>query len=638
MRVAAILAGGKGSRLSKVSGPLPKPMVPLNGRPLLEYTVETLVEQGISDLVFFTGFESAQIEKHFGDGAKFGAKIRYVVENAPLGSAGSLLQNLDILGPEFFVVYGDTVFNVNFSRLAKFHRGKKAGLSLFLHPNDHPYDSDLVEIDNGNRITAFHKTPHDSSRYYRNLVNAALYAVNRDALKEHGFVGACDFARDIFPKLLAKGVPLFGYVSREYIKDMGTPDRFERVENDLKKGKIARGIWNKPAPAVFLDRDGTITTETDYVRSPSALNLFEGAGRALGKINASNHLAILVTNQPVLARGEVTEAQLQTIHNKLETELGRERAYLDAIYFCPHHPDRGFAGERTELKVECVCRKPGTGMIEDAAREHNIDREASWLIGDTSTDMLTASSAGIRSILVRTGYGGRDRKFKTRPDFEVAGLGEAVDFAIDDFDRIQRLLGLVIKEAKGNNPFVLAGPARSGKSLVASTLRWVLNSGGRRAQVVSLDHWLRPEDKRGATVDQRYDLEAFSAFMTELRRGPSWSGWLPYYDRHTRSIDPHGYPFEYAETDLIVFEGTIALHVPDLLKLDSVRVYVEAPMNLRKNRFEKEYALRGWTPEKIEEVFASREREEIPFIENSRHEADFILNLSERSAVKTGRK
>src|SRR5690242_15254374 len=128
MKQAAILAGGKGTRLSQVSGPIPKSMVPIGGRPLLEHIVENLSRQSVKDLVFYTGFESKQIETHFGDGRRFGVNIRYVVESKPMGSAGSLLQNLSTMDPTFLIVYGDTLFNVKLSRFSDFHEEKGGGI------------------------------------------------------------------------------------------------------------------------------------------------------------------------------------------------------------------------------------------------------------------------------------------------------------------------------------------------------------------------------------------------------------------------------------------------------------------------------------------------------------------------------
>jgi histidinol-phosphate phosphatase family protein len=128
----------------------------------------------------------------------------------------------------------------------------------------------------------------------------------------------------------------------------------------------------------------------------------------------------------VIAKGFCDAAELQKIHNKLETLLGREHAFIDRIYFCPHHPEKGFPGERSELKIACDCRKPKIGMIEKAVTELNIDLTQSWLIGDTTTDLQTAKNAGLKSVLVRTGSAGRDGKFSAPPDFTADNLLDAV--------------------------------------------------------------------------------------------------------------------------------------------------------------------------------------------------------------------
>jgi histidinol-phosphate phosphatase family protein len=622
MKQAAIVAGGRGTRLSHVFSDIPKALVPIAGRPLLEIVIETLAKQGIHDLVLFTGFQAEKIASHFGDGRRWHTAIRYIPETSPMGTAGSLMQNLPHMDEVFLVVYGDTLFHVDLDRFLQFHRRSQADVTLFLHPNDHPYDSDLVEIEPDGRVTAFHTSPHAAGTFHRNLVNAALYIVQKQALQALEPRVPCDFVRDIFPEMLQRGCRLFGYVSREYIKDMGTPDRYAKVQQDFLSGTIARGVLSHKQAAVFVDRDGTLTRSTDYVRTLEELEIFACSGRAVARLNASPYLTVVVTNQPVIARGEVSENELRQLHNKLETLLGQERAFLDGLYVCPHHPDKGFAGERPELKIDCDCRKPKIGLINEAIEHLNIDGARSWFVGDTTTDIQTARNAGLRSILVRTGYGGRDRKFKVRPDFEVADLEEAVDFIVAGYERIRSLLKPLIQQVQQCQHVVLGGPARSGKSLVASTLHHML---GSHAMVISLDHWLKPETGRGPTVDQRYDLQAFSSFLQNLASAQELI--LPYYDRHTRTVDPEGYREAFRPSDSLIFEGTIALTIPELLRGNALKVYVEAPQAVRWARFHKEYRLRGWTESAIADVFQAREREELPYIERSKAAADFVFTL-----------
>ncbi len=181
---------------------------------------------------------------------------------------------------------------------------------------------------------------------------------------------------------------------------------------------------------MFLDRDGTLNEEVNRVTRPEVLELLPGAAAAVKRFNRAGWLVAVITNQPVVARGECSEQELWQIHNRLETLLGREGAFVDRIYYCPHHPDRGFAGELPEYKIACDCRKPGTGMIEQALKELPIDRAASWFIGDTTVDVQTAANAGLRSILLATGHGGRDGRFVVWPDAALPDLSAAADFLL----------------------------------------------------------------------------------------------------------------------------------------------------------------------------------------------------------------
>jgi len=445
MKQLVILAGGKGTRLKDRLGDLPKPMIPIAGKPLLEHQVALARKYGFTDLVFFVHYRADLIEKHFGDGKKFGVQIRYVLEREPLGTAGAVLAGFEHLAERFLVMYGDTMVNVDLERIWDTHKHHRAEATLLLHPNDHPFDSDLVEVNAESRVLAFHNRPHPEGVWRQNLVNAGLYVIQKRALEFHTRrLGApkpgagesprpasiLDFGKDVFPAMLQQGAKLFGYNSPEYIKDIGTPQRYDRICGEFASGVIARSSFATPQRAVFLDRDGTLVSDKDCLRSADGLELLPGVAEALHKLNHGGWRAVLVTNQPVVAKGWVSEAGLQIIHNKLETLLGREHAFLDRIYFCPHHPDKGFPGERVDLKIDCDCRKPKSGMLRSAVKDLNIDLKQSWMIGDTTTDMQTAKNAGVKSILVRTGSAGKDGKYDAQPDFTFDTLNQAVDFIL----------------------------------------------------------------------------------------------------------------------------------------------------------------------------------------------------------------
>ena len=196
---------------------------------------------------------------------------------------------------------------------------------------------------------------------------------------------------------------MFCYDSPEYVKDMGTPERYESVCRDFEAGVVeAKNLKNKQK-TIFLDRDGTINKYMGFLRKPEELELLPGVAEAIKLINSSGYLAVVVTNQPVIARGEVSFDGLEEIHNKMETLLGQEGAYLDAIYFCPHHPHKGFEGEVPELKIDCDCRKPKPGMLLKAAEDLNIELKNSYMIGDSDTDVEAGKAAGCTAIKIEEG-------------------------------------------------------------------------------------------------------------------------------------------------------------------------------------------------------------------------------------------
>jgi D,D-heptose 1,7-bisphosphate phosphatase len=431
-----IVAGGKGARLVQLFPGLPKALVPIDGKPILAHQLELAASSGICAVTILAGHLSEKIIEFVGDGAAFGLKVRVLVEREPLGSAGALIQNLGVLPDDFFVLYGDVMAAVDLSRMAQFHLDSDSDFTCLVHPNDHPLDSDLVEVDDHSLVTAIHTYPHPQDGDFANLVNAALYVVRREALRPWwGQIKSLDFTKDVMSGLLTAGAKVFAYRSTEYARDMGTPKRLEQVDADWRAGKIALTQSGRGRPAVFLDRDGTLNIEKGHLRRPQDLELFPGVGEALAALRHAGFTLVVLTNQPVIARGEATERDVAAIHRRLEWELGKLGVYLDGIYVCPHHPNPGFPGERADLKIACDCRKPATGLVERACRELSIDASRSWMIGDQTRDVEMARRAGLRSILLQTGAAGLDGRFQCNADHVVPDLKRAAELVLADSNR-----------------------------------------------------------------------------------------------------------------------------------------------------------------------------------------------------------
>ena len=453
---AVIMAGGKGTRIRSVASDIPKPMIPVLDKPVLEYQIENLKKCGITEIILVTGYLNESVSSYFGNGERFGVDISYFNEDIPMGTAGALyyLRQDGRLNEDFLLIMGDLMLSVDFVRFMNAHKNSGAGITLFVHPNSHPFDSDIVVTDEVGKLSDFtedkcglnavikHKTPGLSKPvtgiiskkaergehfYYHNQVNAGIYAISpRVAKLVAEPKEKIDLDKDIVRPLIEKG-EVYAYRSTEYVKDMGTPERYNEVTEAVRTGAVERRNLTNRQRCVFLDRDGTVNVEKGFLNNAEDMELLPGAADAIRKLNASEYLTVLITNQPVIARGECSFEGLDEIQKKFDTLLGREGAYIDAVYYCPHHPHSGFEGEVKELKFECRCRKGRSGMIEDAVRELNIDSTSSWMAGDKTSDVECGKGAGCRTVLLETGANGSDGRFDEPADLVCRDLAEAVD-------------------------------------------------------------------------------------------------------------------------------------------------------------------------------------------------------------------
>ena len=415
-----IMAGGKGTRIASIKSDVPKPMIEICGKPILLWQIENLKACGLTDITLVTGYLGEVIRNYFMDGSNLGVHISYYEEDHPLGTAGALFKmNLQ---DDFLLMCGDVIVDVDFNRFIQFHHEHHAWASLMSHPNGHPYDSSLLvtEIlppqEKGGLPIDTHRVmkwmnKEDERLYYKNRVNAGIEIISPELLHEtmKSFIprhpetpDKIDLDRDVLKPNIASG-RIFAYDTSEYIKDMGTPDRYYEAEKDILSGKVKARNLSQKQKAIFLDRDGTINKYVGFLTKPEEFDLLPGVAEAIRQINHSGYLCIIVSNQPVIARGDCTFEQLQEIHDKMETLLGQEGAFVDAIYYCPHHPDKGFEGERPAYKIDCNCRKPKPGLLLQAAKDWNIDLSQSYMIGDSERDVEAGNAAGCKqSFFIKT--------------------------------------------------------------------------------------------------------------------------------------------------------------------------------------------------------------------------------------------
>ena len=409
-----IMAGGRGTRISELFPDIPKPLIPIAGIPILEREICSLREQGFVDIIITVSYLHKKIEDYFKDGKHLGVNISYFVEKAPLGNAGALFKLKRQLGKEpFLLLNADAMFDVDFNRMVRFHQSHGGLVTLFTHPNSHPFDSGLILADENGCVEKWLTKEDVRPEFYCNRVNAGLHVIDPKVLdiasidedligtEVNGTVLKVDLDRMILKPLAGSG-KIFCYDSPEYVKEMGTPERYKSVTKDFDNGIIQKKNLKNKQRAVFLDRDGTINKYVGFLRDVNQFELIDGVAKAIKKINEAGYLAIVVTNQPVIARGEVSYTELDDIHRKMETLLGLEGAYVDGIYFCPHHPHKGYPGEIEDLKIVCDCRKPKPGMLLKAAERFNINLEESYMIGDGENDIYAGKNAGCKTVLVTT--------------------------------------------------------------------------------------------------------------------------------------------------------------------------------------------------------------------------------------------
>lgn len=417
-----IMAGGRGTRISSIASDIPKPMIRIEDKPVLEREIECLRNQGFTDIIITVSHLGQIIIDYFGNGEKFGVNIEYFVEKEPLGNAGALFKIKDKLTDDFLLLNADAIFDIDFNRLVEFHYMKGGLVTLFTHPNSHPYDSGLLITNKEGAVLEWLTKEDARPEWYKNRVNAGLHVINKKILDVEINTPKVDLDRQLLKPLQGTG-KMFVYDSPEYVKDMGTPDRYYAVCDDFKKGIVQNRNLKNKQKAIFLDRDGTINKYVGFLTNIDSFELLDGVSEAIKKINHSEYLCIVVTNQPVVARGEVTFEELDNIHNKMETLLGKDGAYIDGLYYCPHHPHKGFEGEIPELKFDCECRKPKPGMLLKAAKDFNIDLSKSYMIGDGDNDMLAGKNAGCMTIKV-------GEKAKEESDFICKDVLEAVNMIL----------------------------------------------------------------------------------------------------------------------------------------------------------------------------------------------------------------
>ena len=418
-----ILAGGQGTRLHDTIGNHPKCLVPFNGVDLLTQNILRLAAQGFSNFLLLLGEYAEEIIAHIPQIRKrIKVEFEYIVEEKPLGTGGALINAFSALDDFFLLFHGDLYIDFDTTDLISPLLLGNTDYCQVYHASSHMHDSDLIELDSENRIVQYILKPHSSDLLVRNRANAGVYAFSKAVLLSNTFREAkIDLDRDVLPALLQSGVLGVGVQNVGYIKDIGTPERLAQTS-----GEILDSFMLYPRqPAIFLDRDGTLNLPKGYISSPDQIEIYPDSYELISYCNRLGIRVIVVTNQPIIARGEASVKDLDLIHARIDQVLGSRGLYIDDYYYCPHHPDSGFENEVAELKIDCECRKPKNGLIEKAFSKFALERDYSFMIGDKYTDIEAGESSGLTTVLVSRTRSHRDSNIS--PNFVVSNLKDIIE-------------------------------------------------------------------------------------------------------------------------------------------------------------------------------------------------------------------
>lgn len=398
MNTVVIVCGGVGSRLTSAGILTPKSLLKIGPDTLIFSQINNFYKFGIYNFYFLLGNGAQDIISHLKIiHSQFpNANFEYITDKKFRGTAGGILENLELLPEKFFVLYGDIYINIDIPNMLS-RINVDFDFVFIYRPTDHPFDSNLLRIDEHGKVLEILEKGHFNQETDSRKANVGLMVCNRRVFREKIEVtnGQIDLEKDIITKNFKK-LSVFGLKLIGYARDIGTSERLNRTKTDIKLGidSISKsGI-------VFLDRDGTINRDIGFFSKPHDFEFLPGTIEAVKLLNLSNFYTVVVTNQSAIARNISSYDEVLEIHYHINRELSKSEAYIDNFYFCPHHPDIGYPEENPYFKRKCECRKPNPGMIFNALLDYEINPELCWLVGDSLRDIDAANRANVKSILI----------------------------------------------------------------------------------------------------------------------------------------------------------------------------------------------------------------------------------------------
>ena len=368
-----LLAGGLGSRLGKLTSQIPKPLIRIGKKSIIEIVIEHYLEQGIKKIVVLVGYKKEKIikvlKKKF-----FDINISFIKEKKLLGTGGALRLARKKLDKEFFLANSDTYFKVNLKKIKNLVNKKKFVIVL-----------SLIKASTKGKLSNLRlkKSKVFFSKKNINLKNAGVYYINKKIIK---YIKKSDSSleEDVISRLIKKGYVIGKKFPNNNFIDIGT-------KKDLNLAKKLIPLWQKNK-VVFFDRDGVLNKDTGYVHKSKDFIWLNGAKKAIKYLNNNNYKIIVITNQSGIGRGYYKEKNVVALHRWINKDLKKIKAKIDDFYFCPFHYKNGIG----KYKKRSFDRKPNPGMIFKAIKKWNVNKERSFMIGDSLNDKIASKRANIK--------------------------------------------------------------------------------------------------------------------------------------------------------------------------------------------------------------------------------------------------
>lgn len=377
---AVILAGGLGTRLRPITDTIPKPMIPFHGKPFLEYIIEMLIEQGFVKIILLLGYLPEKVTEYFENGAKWGIDIKYSITDINDDTGLRLKKAKHLFENEFMLLYCDNYWPMNFNKMLAVYKANNVDALVTVYKNLDGYTKNNLRINENGFIEDYDKT-----RQAENLqgVDIGFFILKKsiiDLIPEGNF----NFEKTVLPQLIINR-KIITYVTEHRYYSVGSHERLVLTEMFLERKKT-----------IILDRDGVINKKakkSDYIKNWNEWEWIEGSKEAISILKKNNYQIIIVSNQAGIARGKMTDKDLDLIHLNMKNELSKSGGFIEHIYYCPHGWDDN-----------CACRKPKPGMLFQAQRDFHIDLSKTYFVGDDVRDIEAGNAADMKTFLVNENY------------------------------------------------------------------------------------------------------------------------------------------------------------------------------------------------------------------------------------------